>query len=78
MSHRKTQQEFEEECRNLYGDLDDLTFAKYRETSSKVKFVCRKHNIEYFQTPNSHKSIVLVRCVFMKTKYLENKSYKRI
>lgn len=55
MSHRKTQQEFEEECRNLYGDLDDLTFANYRETSSKVKFVCRKHNIEYFQTPNSHK-----------------------
>lgn len=49
MSHRKTQQEFEEECRNLYGDLDDLTFAKYRETSSKVKFVCRKHNIEYFR-----------------------------
>lgn len=42
MSHRKTQQEFEEECRNLYGDLDDLTFAKYRETSSKVKFVCSK------------------------------------
>lgn len=55
MSHRKTQQEFEEECRELYGNLDDLSFAKYHETSSKVKFVCTKHNIEYFQTPNSHK-----------------------
>lgn len=75
MSHRKTQQEFEEECRNLYGDLDDLTFAKYRETSSKVKFVCRKHNIEYFQTPNSHKNNVFVILGFS-LKYMELPDYK--
>lgn len=49
----KTQEQFIEEAKAMYGDRYDYSLVEYVNSATKVKIICPEHGI-FEQTPNSH------------------------
>ena len=52
-SRRKTLDQFIDEARKLHGDKYDYSNVKYKNTSTKVCIICKKHG-EFWQAPYTH------------------------
>lgn len=48
--------EFISRAQKIHGDKYDYSKVKYINNSTKVCIICKKHNHEFFQTPNNHLS----------------------
>lgn len=51
---RGNTEDFIAKAREVHGDKYDYSKVKYKKANEKVTIICRKHNYEFEQTPNSH------------------------
>lgn len=53
-SQRMSCSEFISRAQKIHGDKYDYSKVKYIDSSTKVCIICKKHNCDFFQTPNNH------------------------
>lgn len=53
MSRRKTTEEFIREAKELHGDKFDYSLVYYKNKNTKIKIICKHHNI-FEQLPSNH------------------------
>ena len=51
---RGNTEDFIAKAMEVHGDKYDYSKVKYKKANEKVTIICRKHNYEFEQTPNSH------------------------
>lgn len=51
---RLTTEEFIEKAKNIHGDKHDYSLVEYINADTKIKVICKEHNIMFLQIPNSH------------------------
>lgn len=51
---RDSQDDFISKAIEKHGDKYDYSFVEYKESQSKVRIICLKHNIGFLQRPNRH------------------------
>lgn len=51
-----TTEQFIQKARLLYGDQHDYSKVNYIDSKTKVCIICRKHQIEFWKTPNAYLS----------------------
>lgn len=51
---RLTNSEFIKKAKNIHGDNFEYSKCEYKNMSTKVNIICKKHNIMFAQTPTNH------------------------
>lgn len=52
--HQYTTEEFIEKSKEIYGDKFDYLKTEYINSKTNITLICKKHNHEFTQTPDSH------------------------
>jgi len=68
--HRKTNEQFISECKELYGDKYDYSNVVYVNKSTKISIICNKCGKEFLMTPHNH-LVHKEECPYCKTSKLE-------